>query len=265
MLHFEDAGNPDGRVAFLIHGYMSSNLQWELNRERLGAELRLILVEQPGHGSSPSPDEADAYGPEAVFDQLERIRTDLGIDRWWAMGHSLGGAMAIRYALAHPENTAGLVFTNTRAAFGLVGDRASSPTATPRSGQPLDQTLQEDNRRGPTPERLRALPFHPIHAKRFPEDLRNRLVAGVDGMAPHVFAHIGANGAWKSREEMHRLRVPTLLVNGRWEKLFQPCVEEAADTIPDLRVVALEGGHSINIEQPEGFDRAVLDFIRSKA
>ena len=83
-------------------------------------------------------------------------------------------------------------------------------------------------------------------------------------MAPHVFAHIGATGAWESREELHRLEVPTLLVNGRWESRFQPCVQEAVDQISDFRVVSLEGGHSINIEQPEGFDAAVLDFIRSK-
>ena len=65
---------------------------------------------------------------------------------------------------------------------------------------------------------------------------------------------------WRCDDELHQLAMPTLLVNGRWEKAFQPFVEVAQRSIPQLEVVSLEGGHSINIEQPEGFDRAVLAF-----
>jgi pimeloyl-ACP methyl ester carboxylesterase len=55
--------------------------------------------------------------------------------------------------------------------------------------------------------------------------------------------------------------VPTLLVNGTWEKRFQPMREAAAKAIPGVTVVDLPAGHSVNIEAAEGFDAAVKAFV----
>ncbi len=261
-LHVEEAGNPDGPPVLLLHGFMSSNLQWEPNRLRLGAELRLLLAEQPGHGRSPGPDDAAAYRADPVLDQLDRIRTDRGIDRWWMVGQSLGGAMVLRYALRHPDRVDGLVFTNSRAVFGLAG-RQAPPGQEPNGGA--------DAQRGgsglpaePTRELIRALPYHPSNAKRIPAELQARMVEAADAMPMAVFRHMRTGGPWHSNEELHLLQVPTLLINGRFEKAFQPCVDEAKAAIDDVRVVDLDGGHSVNIDQPEAFDRAVLDFVRSR-
>lgn len=248
-LFVEDTGNPDGPPVLFLHGFMSSNLQWEPNRERLGRELRLLLAEQPGHGRSPGPDDPAAYRADAVLDQLDRIRRDRSIDRWWLVGQSLGGAMLVRYALRHPDRVAGLVFTNSRAVFGLAGKQADGRGG---SGLPAE----------PTRDQVRALPYHPVNARRLPADLQARMVEVADAMPMSVFRHFRSGGPWHSTEDLHRLRVPTLLINGRFEKVFQPCVEQARAAIDDLRVIDLDGGHSVNIDQPEAFDQAVLHFIR---
>ena len=246
MLHVDDSGDSDGPPVLFVHGFMSSNLQWEPNRHRLGAQLRLLLVEQPGHGRSPGPDDPSAYRAETVLDQLDQLRVDRGIDRWWVVGQSLGGAVVLRYALRHPDMVAGLVFTNSRAVFGMAGRRAEG-----RSGLPAE----------PTREQIRALPYHPSNAKRLPADLQARMVEAADAIPLAVFRHLRSGGPWHSSKELDQLQVPTLLINGRFEKAFQPCVAEARAAIADLRVVDLDGGHSVNIDQPEAFDRAVLDFI----
>lgn len=240
-LHVDEAGRSDGVPAVLIHGFLSSNVQWERNRARLGADLRLVQVEQLGHGRSPAPTEPDAYAPRAVIEHVEAVRRALGIDRWFVIGHSMGGAIGIRYALAHPDRVLGVVFTNSRAVFGVGRDGASEPAI---------------------PDDLRRLPQHPIHASRFPSDTKARMVAAADAMDPEVVARVVAQVAgWRSGHELERLTVPTLLVNGRWEKAFQPHVAHVRDAVADVRIVDLEGGHSINIEQPEAFDRAVLEFV----
>lgn len=245
-LNFEDTGNPSGEPLLLIHGYMSSNNQWELSRNELGRHLRLILVEQPGHGRSEAPDDRAQYGTEPVLAAIEEVRAAVGLDRWWVGGHSLGGAMAMRYALANPERTNGLLMTNTRAAFGVARDPQERPEV----------------KRAPGTFDRHSIHVHPIRAKRWPEDLKAKLVHDADTMAGHALAHTAASSPlWRSDHDMDQLAVPALLINGRWEKLFQPCVEQARQLIAQLEVVDLEGGHSINIEQPEGFNRAVLDFI----
>jgi pimeloyl-ACP methyl ester carboxylesterase len=249
-LHVDEQGNPDGPPTVFIHGFMSSNLQWEPNREALSAELHMLMVEQAGHGGSPGPDDPSAYRATTVLAQLERIRVERGIDRWWMVGQSLGGAISVRYALAHPDRVAGLVFTNSRAVFGITGRQATEAAEG-----------ESDRDRPWTRERARRLPYHPGNARRLPPELKDRMAEAADNMSLAVLKHLHRGGPWASTDELDQLAMPVLLVNGRFEKAFQPCVDQAKAAVPDLRVIDLDGGHSVNIDQPEAFDRAVLDFI----
>lgn len=232
----------------LMHGFMSSNLQWEPNRAGLGTHLRLLMTEQPGHGKSPAPDDAAGYSADVVIEQLEHVRADRRIDRWWIVGQSLGGAMCIRYAMRHPDRVAGLVFTNSRALFGLPGRRAEGQT-------------EGELPPNPTRQQVQALPYHPRNAKRIPADLQARMVKTADAMPLSVFRHLEARGPWDSTDDLHRLAVPALLINGRFEKAFQPSVARAQAALPNLKVIELDGGHGVNIDQPEAFNAAVLDFV----
>lgn len=241
-LNVEVTGNPDGPAAVFFHGLMSSNVQWELHRDRLGQHLHLHLVELPGHGSSSAPDRAEAYGPDVVLQAVHEIRRRAGIDRWWVIGQSLGGAVAMRLVLADPASVLGLIVTNSRAALG--------------------KTRTADLKMPATQEEQRTFPFHPIHAKRFPEEIKRRMVESADKMPLHVLEHVRDNAPlWSCRDELDQLSVPVLLVNGRWEKAFQPSVALAREQIRDLTVVELDGGHSINVERPSEFEDAVLEFI----
>lgn len=247
MLHVEVAGNPDGAPVVLIHGFMSSNAQWMPNRDVLGESLLLHMVELPGHGQSPIPTSDEGYAPAAILSAIESIRVQRGIDTWWVIGQSLGGAIAIQYVLTHPDRARGLVFTNSRAAFGIA--RRTRPSGAPAPA-------------GPEITNLRDLPMHPINATRFPDDVKAAMVAAADAMDPAAAMGITRwRNAWQSLDRLGELRVPTMLVNGRWESAFQEHVPTAAERIPDFRLVELEGGHSINVEQADAFNRAVLDFV----
>ena len=240
-LAVHEAGTPAGDPVLMIHGFLSSRHQWDRNVERLGSSLRLLMVEIPGHGDSPAPDDPAVYEPEALVAALDTVRVDRGVDRWWVIGQSFGGAFATRYALTHPGPTRGLVITNSRATFG-VGPEPDEPTRIPSD--------------------LRRMPFHPIHAKRFPADLHARMIDAADAIPHHAVENLARSArGWRSGDRLHELTMPTLLVNGVWEKAFQPNADHVRDRHPEIEVVDLEGGHSINVEQPEGFDAAVLDFI----
>ncbi len=246
-LNVEVAGNPDGPPVVLIHGFMSSNAQWMPNTEALGERLHLHMVELPGHGGSAVPADDDGYRPEAILSAIEGIRTSHGIDTWWVIGQSLGGAIAIQYVLAHAQHARGLVFTNSRAAFGIARRQARSDAPAPP---------------GPEITNLRDLPMHPINAKRFPAEVKAAMVAAADAMDPAAAMGITRwRNAWQSLDQLGDLTVPTMLVNGRWESAFQEHVPTAAERIPDFRLVELEGGHSINVEQADAFNQAVLDFV----
>ena len=248
-LNVEVAGNPEGPPVMLLHGFMSSNAQWMANTGALGEHLHLHMIELPGHGASPVPADDDGYRPDAILSAIERVRADAGVESWWVIGQSLGGAVAIRYVLDHTHRARGLVFTNSRAAFGIARRRPKDGA----SAAPRDRQITN----------LRDMPMHPINAKRFPADIKEAMVAAADAMDPAAAMGITRfRNAWRSVDRFGELAVPALLVNGRWESAFQECVPTATEHIPDLRLVELEGGHSINVEQAEGFDEAVLGFVR---
>jgi pimeloyl-ACP methyl ester carboxylesterase len=191
------------------------------------------------------------YGPGRLLAEIDRIRAEADIERWWVCGQSLGAAVVLRYALAFPHRVLGVIFTNTRAAFGVRRGEAGA-----------DHQARPERAHSTKPVTTRDLPIHPIHASRLPPALKGRLVAAADAVELPVVGHFGRQlDAWRSVDQLADLRVPVLLVNGRWETGFRPHVDEARAAIPHLEVVDLEGGHAINIEQPEGFNVAVLDFV----
>jgi pimeloyl-ACP methyl ester carboxylesterase len=65
------------------------------------------------------------------------------------------------------------------------------------------------------------------------------------------------------RSVASRLGVPTLLLNGRFEKIFQADRDFAGRSIEGIEIVDLDAGHSVNVEAPEDFDRALIEFGRS--
>ena len=216
LMSVEEAGNPDGAPMLLVHGFLSSNAQWDLNRDELGKHYRLLLVELPGHGQSDAPDEHDSYAIERLVDELEAIRERHSVDTWWVCGQSLGGAISILYALAAPDRVRGLVFTNTRAAFGIKREGVSA-----NGGEPPSITSTRD------------LPVHPINAKRLAEPIKQRMVAAADAMSVDATNQfLARRHTWKSTDRMTELSMPVLLVNGEWESAFQPFVDQAKSRHP---------------------------------
>jgi pimeloyl-ACP methyl ester carboxylesterase len=243
----EVSGRAGAPALALVHGILSSNLQWEPNRAALGERLRLVAVELWGHGASPAPHEPAAYCVARYLKELERIREQLGIARWFVCGQSFGAGIAIRYALAHAERTLGLVVTNSRSAFSDAAAEARDVDLA--TWQAIDR---------------HALPFHPVHASRFPADLRARMVAAADAVpAPALWQAIATTARELScRDVAGQIRVPTLLVNGRFEKRFQPDRDFAASAIPGVSIADLDGGHAVNVDAASAFDAAVLAFTQ---
>ena len=243
-LNFTTHGDPDRPAIMLLHGFISCNAQWAANIAALKGSHFLITVELWGHGDSPLPQNEASYTTAAYAEQFEAIRSTLGIERWALIGQSYGAGLVISYALAHPEVCTAVVATNSRSAFGTL----TSERREPRRPQPTD---------------LRKLPFHPIHARRFPPAIKAALVDAADRMDPEAVRLGGLLGAnLNCIESLAALQQPLLITNGRYEKSFQTDLAALRGRYPDLQVVDLEGGHSVNIEAADGWDQAVLDFLR---
>lgn len=113
-LYFETCGNPRGRPAIVLHGGPGSGCNAWHRRLFDPDRYRIVLCDQRNCGrSTPHAGDADVdlrtnTTPHLVED-LERLRADLGIERWLVLGGSWGSTLALAHAERHPQRVLGLV------------------------------------------------------------------------------------------------------------------------------------------------------------
>lgn len=112
QVHLRDEGPRDGPVLLLIHGSNGSLHTWEPWVARLSDRFRIVSLDLQGHGlTGPIP--SGCYTKECMAGTVEAVRATLGIDRLAIAGNSMGGAVSLAYALAHPERVAGLILVDS--------------------------------------------------------------------------------------------------------------------------------------------------------
>ncbi len=252
MMHVE-VHEGAGPHLLLVHGLCSSRAQWRPNLPGLSRFCTPVVVEVLGHGRSESPADRAAYAVEAYIDRFEALREDLGAATWAVCGQSFGAGLTMRYALERPEHVFAQVFTNSNSAL--------SPGDPPVSEQQRLARLAGFEDRGRAA--LEALPFYPKRTGRLPPEVEDELIADAA-----LISLTGiANGLrWTSpglcvTPRLGEIAVPTLLVNGRRERRFQPLRDNAAEAIPGVRVVDLDGGHPVNLDCALRFNAAVEEFL----
>jgi 2-succinyl-6-hydroxy-2,4-cyclohexadiene-1-carboxylate synthase len=254
QLHY-DIHPGNGPYLLMLHGFLASRAQWQSNVTALAQVSQPVVVELLGHGRSPSPQAADAYHPDAYVAAFERIREQLGMERWLLCGQSVGGALTLRYALTHPERVIAQVFTNSNSGLADAEWAANRRLTARKQAAAIEQGGDAG---------LEKLPVHPIHARRLPAEAKQALLADAKLHNPYGIAqtlyHTTPNSS--VRDRLQHLQPPTLLVHGTREKRFADKRQFAEQTIPELQVVEVNAGHAVNIEAPDSFNCAVLDFIR---
>ena len=100
-------GSGTGRSAVLLHGLASNARFWDLAVPHLTDDLRLVALDERGHGLSAKPD--DGYDFPSVAGDVAAFIGKLGLERPLLIGHSWGGNVALQVAADHPELVGGVV------------------------------------------------------------------------------------------------------------------------------------------------------------
>ena len=256
-LHYVEAGQ--GEPVVLIHGLNASTFSFRYTIPELAQSYRVVALDLQGFGYSERPAGAD-YSLTALAEQVARVMERLNIERATVVGHSMGGAVAMRLAIGFPERVARLVLVNSATdrllRRGLRLSRLIQPC------MPI-AALFALQRRAFRRRALRRAVHDPAHVT--PEvvegSFRPRRVKGT----------LRALGAWlvdRGRDEPlapERIAQPTLVLWGEHDRLLPLAEgEELARAIPNARLLLVpSSGHLPLEEQPTFCNRALLDFLRS--
>jgi 3-oxoadipate enol-lactonase len=242
---------------FCIHGAGMSSVSWMELVKRLPPARRVVALDLPGHGQSERwPEQPSIAG---YRDAVEAVCSELKLQRIVLVGHSMGGAVALAYALAWPEKVAGLVLVNSAARL-KVADASLAMLEQVLPSEASSQTGQVWVDRMP-PE-LAEVCFSPATSS----DLRQRWQAMLMSAERQVIlGDFLACRSFDVRDQLAKLRTPTLILGGSDDLLVPPKIlADTAQRIAGAQLQLLEDtGHLSHIEQPEQFFQKLTAFLQT--
>nr|WP_185245264.1 alpha/beta fold hydrolase [Citrifermentans bremense] len=255
-LAFDDLGS--GPAVLLIHGFPLNRQMWQPQLKPLAdAGYRVIAPDLRGFGASDAP--ATGYSMDRFADDLVSLLDALDIEQAVVGGMSMGGYILMNLLERHPDRVRAAAFIATRS---NADDEATRLRRSEMAAQA---------------ERLGANPITKIFAELLFADAtsvsRPELIAQVTawmrGTCPHGLA--GGLLAMRDRKEYTPLlasfRKPSLVIAGAEDRAAPLEVARVLiDALPSCRSRIIEkAGHMVNMEQPEIFNKTLIEFINSIA
>jgi pimeloyl-ACP methyl ester carboxylesterase len=238
----EVAGQRGAAVPLLLtHGFSASTEMWQPNLAALSAGRQVITWDIRGHGLSDSPEDPARYSEALSVADMAAVLDAAGVERAVIGGLSLGGYLSLAFHLAHPDRVAALMLFDTGPGYRRDEPRAEWNARVERTAQGFER------------EGVGALRDSPEVAR-----TTNRNPAGLARAARGIMAQFDS----RIIDSLATISVPTLVLVGANDTPFLGAADYMAAKIPAATRVVVEGaGHASNIDQPEAFDRAVLDFV----
>ena len=238
-----------GEPVLLVHGFGGDLNNWLFNHEPLAAGHVVYAMDLRGHGGS-AKDVGDG-SLEAFADTLEGFATALDIPRAHLVGHSLGGAIGLTFALAHPDRASSLALIGS-AGLGAEIDAAY-----------IEGFIQARKRRDIQPH-LEKLFSNPslITRQLVEEVLKFKRIDGVKDalktIADRLFA--GGTQAVVLRDRLAQLTVPILVIWGQEDRIIPP---SHAQTLPgDVTTQIIAGaGHMVQMEAAAEVNHLLQELI----
>ena len=255
-IYYEAHGSAGTPLA-LAYGIGGNADMWDVNRAALAARHRLVLWEPRGHARSDSPEDPARYSFARWVLDLKAVLDHLGIRRAHVGGLSLGAGIATRFALRFPARVSSLVVTNSSSAAGLplswqnIVMRARSIEITLTKG--MDAMAEYAMAENPNVSARLAL--DPAAREEFYREYR--ALAPI-GYANSLRALLGMDHI---TDQLPRLRVPVLLIGGDRDPSLEPMKVMHRKVRGSKLVVLSPASHFANRDQPDAWNRAVLDFL----
>jgi 3-oxoadipate enol-lactonase len=247
-LYYESTGQ--GQPVLLIHGLGSSSRDWEPQKTAFSPFYRVVAFDVRGHGQSDKPP-----GPYSIplfaVDTAELIRSiDLGPSH--IVGISMGGMIAFQLAVSSPDLVRSLVIVNSgpEMIVRTFQDRLSvfqrSLLAQIFGIRKIGEFLGPRLFPKPEQEYLRQM-----FIERWAENDRRAYLASFRGLL-----------GWSVSDLLHTIMCPTLVIASDEDYTPVSTKEAYVDRLRRGELVVIrDARHAVTMEQPEEFNKAVLDFL----
>jgi pimeloyl-ACP methyl ester carboxylesterase len=262
QINYADTGDGGGTPVVLVHGLAGQWQNWIENIPRLARERRVVALDLPGFGQSPTPADGE-ISIQGYGRVVKRFCETLGLERVALVGNSMGGFITAEMTIQDPDRVERLVLIS---AAGITSSNVhEAPTAViGRVAQVITAVTAAGHRRMARRPRgrhaaLALVVRHPSKLK--PDTAWEGLMKGAD--KPGFRAALMASVRYDYRERLSEIRCPTLILWGENDSVIT--VEDAHEyerLISDSRKTVMEDtGHVPMVERPRAVNDVLLEFL----
>ena len=258
-LHYEESGS--GTPVIFVHEFAGDHRAWETQMRHFGQRYRAITFAARGYPPSDVPADHVRYSQARAADDILAVLDHLQIDKAHIVGLSMGGFATLHFGFRHAQRALSLVVAGcgygaekgqrdkfraeVDAVAAFLDEQGIEAFAAKYAYGPTRVQFENKDPRG-FDEFKRQLAEHSAVGARNTQ-------LGVQRERPSLYDLIG---------QMKDLQVPTLILIGDED---WPCLQPALlmkQTIPTAALSVMPNcGHTINLEDPDQFNRLVGDFI----
>jgi pimeloyl-ACP methyl ester carboxylesterase len=239
----DEGFRPGRKTLVFIHGSGGNHTDWSRQFIPLQHLFNMAVMDLPGHGQSDGPGEQDV---SAYVAWVKALIEEFGIEKPVLIGHSLGAAICLSFAIRHADMAAAVL---------PVGGGSRMPV------NPLIlEGLKQD------PAAIIGLTAKFSIAKANRERLSGFITENLSRANPGIlYGDLFACSKLDITEAVAGIRVPALILCGADDKMTPPALsEQLRDHIPGAGLVLIpEAGHFVMLENPEAFNAALADFVNA--
>ena len=258
-LYYEETGG--GRPLVFVHEYAGDYRSWEPQVRFFSRYYRCIAFNARGYPPSAVPEDPEKYSQARARDDIRAVLDHLRIDKAHVCGLSMGGFATLHFGISYGQRALSLVVggcgygaepakreqfrAETSAAADQIEKQGMQEVAKRYSLGPTRVQFQNKNSRG-WQEFAQQLAEHSTLGAAL-------TMRGVQGHRPSL---------WELVDAMKAIEVPVLILTGDED---DPCLEPSLLMKRSIATSALavmpSAGHTINLEDPEEFNRLVFNFL----
>jgi pimeloyl-ACP methyl ester carboxylesterase len=260
-LYYEETGSGD--TVIFVHEFAGDHRSWEPQLRFFSRRYRCVAFNARGYPPSDVPENFEQYSQALARDDVIAVLDHLKVGKAHVVGLSMGGFATLHVGLAHPNRARSLVIAGC--GYGSQpGEEERFRAEAEAAAQAFEALGMEvaGAKYGEGPTRVQFQNKDPRGWREFVDQLRSHSAKGSANTQ---------RGVQKRRPLLHQLvdgmkkiDVPTLVMTGDED---EPCLEASLlmkRSIATAGLVILPcSGHTINIEEPDAFNRAVADFLAS--
>ncbi len=252
-IYYEVTGG--GHPVIFLHGQSVDRREWQFQVDALSKVYTVVLYDHRGHGNSDAPE--TGYTVQHYTKDLRALVRELGMTKPSIVGHSMGGNIAMDYALTHPDAITTLTLVNS-GLDGFERDEAFVAKMKRRREITRREGLGEKFVRAS----LRSDAFAGVRDKPEVLELSRQMLTGWSGASWRDTVAYPHPEKW-ALERLVEVRVPTLVIVGERDKeRFQRIADLFASKIRVVRKVKLANvGHMPQMEDPDAFNDTLVDFL----